>query len=210
MAKLFSIGIFDDHPIITSGLTDLLIQSGNFSVDLVANTRDSLLDQLALGQIDVLLMDVVVPDVSGLELFKVVCTRFPGLKVIAYTSLTSPILVENLFIHGVHGYLNKRQSATEVTAAILQVCMGRQYVPEEFEYLLERESGVLVSVNLTPREHEILLLVLDGKLSKEIASLLDISQNTVENHRTNLFRKFEVANLAELFKQAARLGYLRE
>lgn len=210
MVHQYRIGIFDDHPIISAGLKEFLAKSGDFSIDLVANTRQSLIEQLAVTEVDVLLMDVVAPDVSGLELFKTIRIEFPAIKIVAYTTLASPILVENLLQNGVHGYLNKRQPPTEISAAILIVCSGRRYVPEEYEFLLERESSMPESVDLTPREKEILLLVLDGKLSKEIAALLDISQNTVENHRSNLFRKFEVNNLAELFKQAARLGYLRD
>lgn len=207
-AASIAIGIFDDHPIITDGMKGILGESDEFELTLVVNSKKDLFAELTEKIPRVLILDVVAPDVSGLDLFTEVREKYPDISLVAYTTLNSTILVENLLISGAHAYINKRQRPEEIREALREVCNGRKYVPEEFRFLLETINPLENPVNLTQREREILALVLDGKLSKEIADLLNISQNTVENHRANIFRKFEVSNLAELFKQAARLGYL--
>lgn len=208
--QLYNIGLFDDHPLMTDGLKTLLQTNEQFCIKLTNNSKETLLESLKNTPLDVLVLDVVAPDVNGLELFKIVANDYPNIKVIAYTTLTSVVLIENLLINGVKAYINKRQNSSEILAAILDVCHNKMYVPEQYQFLLKKERKITNPISLSTREQEVLDLILDGKLSKEIAELLSISKNTVENHRTNLFKKFQVSNLAELFKQAIRLGYSQD
>ena len=210
MSASHSVFIFDDHPIITDGVRTLLSKHNSLVISGTANTKAELDESLKESQPDVLILDVVAPDVTGLELFKTVSLEYPRVKLVAYTTLSSTILIENLLINGAYAYINKRQEPDEICRAILQVCNGEKYVPDAFLHLLKRDTREENPVKLSQRELEILNLILDGKLSKEIATILSISQNTVENHRTNLFKKFRVSNLAELFRQSARLGYLTD
>ena len=208
-APTYTIGLFDDHPIVTDGMLSVLSGKPEFNVQLVANTREDLLEQLETTSLDVLILDVIAPNITGLDLFKTVRNTYPAIRIIAYTSLTSTILIDNLLITGVSGYINKRQPPAEIYAAVLRVCEGGIYVPDDYRHLLE---GLLHKnpLHLTQKEQEILKLILKGKISKEIAAGLKISQNTVENHRTSLFKKFEVTNLAELYRKSTGMGYSAE
>jgi len=207
MSTQITIGIFDDHPILGAGLKAMLVEHTHLSVDFIALSREQLEDQLATNPPMILFCDVVAPGVEGLELFKYVTSSHPDIAVIAYTTLNSAILVENLLALGVRGYLNKRQSEAEVVAAIESVCAGQRSVPKQFDYLV-KTSGAITAIDLSEREKQILREIVSGKLTKEIAASLNISKNTVENHRANLFRKLEVQNVAELLKKAMELGYL--
>jgi len=206
----YSIGVFDDHPIITDSLNSIFEGDDFFCIKLISNKKEELFDKLKSISLDVLILDVIAPNINGLELFTSIGSNYPHIKIVAYTTLTSPILIENLLASGANAYINKRQKLTEVKAAILQVCEGKKYVPDQFSFLLKKREAKNKSVHLSRREQEILNLILDGKISKEIADMLFISKNTVENHRSNLFKKFQVKNLAELFKQAIRLGYSQD
>ena len=177
-------------------------------ISLVEHTRDGLINALPHCQLDVLIMDVVAPDVEGLELFKEVHQKFPEIAVLAYSTLKSPLLVENLLAIGVQGYVNKRQSESELLEALNTIVSGKTWVPEQYRHLAVRGGSTRTTpVELSAREQEIIRLILDGMLSKEIAHELGISQKTVENHRHRLFRKLEVNNVAELLKKAISLGY---
>ncbi len=202
-----NIGIFDDHAVVATGLQASLEASGRFNVVLVADNVNQFLALLGEKRVDLALMDIVAPDISGLELFQKVRTSFPELPMVAYTSLASPMLVDNLLRTGVAGYVNKRQPVSDLIHALLQVFEGGIYVPQQFEFLVSKAQSPTKPFFLSSREVEILRFVMAGKLSKEIADELGISPNTVENHRANLFRKFNVNNVAEMVAQATQMGY---
>ena len=210
MSTSIRIGIFDDHPLLASGLQASLDTQPDFSVAFTAETREALQASLGQHELDVLVLDVVAPDVEGLELFRQLGNSHPELPLMAYTTLKSPVLVENLLALGVLGYVNKRQAVAEAQETVRQVASGQVAVPEQYRYLVKRPSQQPDPVELSPREVEIIRLILNGKLSKEIASELGISQKTVENHRHRLFRKLEVQNVAELMKKVLSLGYSME
>ncbi|MEM7283406.1 MAG: response regulator transcription factor [Pseudomonadota bacterium] len=208
MSLTISIGIFDDHPVLGIGLRGMLAPYSDFQVNVLEQTRESLLTALHQQPVDVLILDVVAPDVEGLDLFKEIRTVFPDIAVMAYTTLKSPVLIENLMALGVQGYVNKRQPEAELIEAVTTVAAGKTWVPKAYEYLTKRSVyDEVAPVELSAREQEIVRMILDGKLSKEIAAELGISQKTVDNHRSRLFRKLEVNNVAELLKTVMSLGY---
>lgn len=203
-----SIGIFDDHPILAQGLKAMLLAHDHLSVDFIALSREALEAKLAESAPIIQFVDVVAPDVEGLELFRYLQTSYPDVAVIAYTTLNSVILVENLLGLGVKGFVNKRQPEEQVVAAIEQVCKGEIYLPTQFQHLGRSVAQAKAVIDLSVREKQILGKIIEGRLTKEIADELQISKNTVENHRAKLFRKLEVQNVAELIKKAMALGYL--
>ena len=207
MSAQITIGIFDDHPIMGVGLKAMLIEHAHLSVEFIALNREQLEEALTTSPPLVLFCDVVAPDVEGLELFKHLNAQHPDVAVIAYTTLNSAILVENLLALGVQGFVNKRQPEAQVIAAIQTVCEGGRSVPKQFDFLLG-SPRTREAIELSDREKQILGEIISGKLTKEIAFELNISKNTVENHRANLFRKLEVQNVAELMKKAMELGYI--
>jgi len=206
--KSYNIGVFDDHPIITSGIQNILKEDPALNLVLIANEKAALLEQLATQLVDILILDVVTPDVSGLELFEEIHQKYPEIYIVAYTTLTSTILIENILLAGARAYINKRQSAQEVLEALRRVGANQMYLPAQYQFLLKTSRKNTIAIQLSKREKEVLRLILDGKLTKEIASILSISKNTVENHRAKLFKKLKVSNLAELIKQATQMGYV--
>ena len=204
------IALFDDHPLITNGLSALLAQHSNYKVVVSANQPDALLAALRSHQADVLVLDIVAPGVDGLDLFKTIRKEHPELLIIAHSSLTSTVLVENLLHMGIRGFVNKRQPPETIFTAIDEVIQQRIYVPESYRFLVKHVSSIEPTEDLSPREKEILNLIAKGHPTKAIADTLFIATNTVENHRANLFRKFQVKNVAELLRQAMRLGYLSD
>lgn len=199
-----TIGIFDDHPLLAEGLKGLL--SLSYEVIFIANSEVELDDALSKQKPDLMITDVVVPGVEGLELFKKIKKEHSGIKILAHTSLSSTVLVEQLLMLGVNGYVNKRQEPETVIKAIGEIENGRVYVPEKFQFLVSSKKSQ--AIELSKRENEILSLIVEGKITKEIADVLCISINTVENHRANLFKKFEVNNVAELITNSMQLGYI--
>ena len=207
MSSKVTIGIFDDHPILGVGLKAMLIEHSHLSIEFIALNREQLESELTANPPMILFCDVVAPDVEGLELFKHLSEKHPDVAVIAYTTLNSAVLVENLLALGVSGFLNKRQPEAQVVAAIQTVCEGARSVPKQFDFLLGHAASK-EAIELSDREKQILGEIISGKLTKEIAFELNISKNTVEDHRANLFRKLEVQNVAELLKKAMELGYI--
>ncbi len=207
MSKI-KIGVFDDHPVISTGISSFLAnQSDEIEISLIANTRDELMLRLETIVLDVLVMDIVAPDVNGLELFVDVIKKYNSIKIIGYSTLRSPVLVENLLSIGVKGFVNKAQPIDDLMKAIKDVNYDLVYVPEKYKFLTSRyrESG---SSSLTEREMDILKLIAREDTTQQIADALGLSPKTIENHKINLFKKMNVKNAAGLILAATRLGYI--
>jgi DNA-binding NarL/FixJ family response regulator len=206
--NIIRIGLFDDHHMISKGLSTLLsAYKADFNVAFVANDKEALIKNLSTKEIDVLILDIVAPDVVGLELFEMVVSDFPDIKVLAYSSLNSPILIENLLSIGVIGFVNKKEQENIVLSAIISVYNDSVFVEEQYKYLTSKYRELVPTI-LSEREIEILKLISQELISQEIATQLNISIRTVENHRTNIFKKLDVKNTAGLIMAANRLGYL--
>ncbi len=202
------IGILDDHPIVSRGLSDFFVNKNNqFSVAFTVNTRVELLSELEKGLPDVVIVDIVMPDVNGLELFTELIKLHKGIRIIAYSTLRSPVLVENLLTIGVRGYVNKNQEPEELASAIKDVHYDLISVPAKYKFLTSRFYEPEKNM-LTKREMEILQLIAAEETTQEIATKLGVSPKTVENQKIVLFKKLEVKNSAGLVLAATRLGYI--
>ena len=202
------IGIFDDHTMMHHGLADLIKKKlPAHQVVFNCNNQNDLFQNIKKHDPAILILDIVVPDVTGLELFEKIADEFPAIKIIAHTALTSPVLVDNLLSLNVRGYVNKRQPEEEILEAITQVAADKIYVPKDYKYLMNK-FGVKENTFLSDREKEIIQLIAQECTSTEIADKLSISVNTVENHRKNIFQKLKVKNSAGMVMEATRLGYL--
>lgn len=203
------LGIFDDHALMNRGLSESIKK--NFPDSLIVfscTDRTALFAILKQSLPDILIMDVVAPDVTGLELFEKITRDFNSIKIIAHTALTSPLLVENLLSMNVRGYVNKRQPETAIIEAINTIISDEIYVPDDYKYLVKKSGPVKENAFLSEREKEIIQLIALEYTSSQIAEKLYISLNTVENHRKNIFQKLKVKNSAGMIMEATRLGYL--
>lgn len=203
------IGIVDDHQAVAQGISTVLSATGKYEILFIITEKTELLQKLHNQLPDALVMDVVMPGSLGIESFKEVLSIFPALKIIAYTALNSPLMIEMLLKAGVKGYVGKSQPLNELSEALLDICYDRISLPEDYRYILKKIKGGNASEELSKREIEILALIASEKKTSDIAELLQISVNTVETHRKHLFDKLKVSNLAGLIKAGFDLGYLK-
>ncbi len=205
---MIKIGIFEDHPIVLKSIIQTIKTQNNFELIFGAKTKNELFEQLSQNvELDVMIVDMLSSDVFGMEIYTYLNKNYPDINIIAFTSLSSVILVENLLSIGVKGYVNKNQEPEDLITAINHVHNGKLYLPNNYGFLAK---GFIVNkqVILSAREVQITQLIAKEFTSSDIAKQLQISENTVENHRRNIFEKLGVKNAAGMVREAAKLGYL--
>jgi len=203
----------DDHRIVRSGLRTLLNSDPDIEVIAEAkNGRETV--QIARELLpDVIVMDVTMPDLNGMEATRQIVSEFPQVKIIALSMHHHEQFISGMFTAGAAGYLLKDCSLDELTAAIRTVAKGEVYLTPDVanvvikDYVRQlKKSEQSIPPLLTKRQSEILQLVSEGKTSKEIASRLCISVKTVNTHRTKIMEKLAISSIAELTKYAIRSG----
>ena len=203
---MIRIGIVDDHQIVIDGLAALLKNQSGIAIVCTANNGKEMLDQLVETSIDVLLTDVMMPEMNGLELAELVSIMYPATKIIALSMNGEGVIIDQLINKAsISGYLLKQSNANELVMAINKIANGGQYFPENILDALEIHSSnrdIVESANLTNREIEVISLMEKDLSNKQIAESLNISVRTVETHRKNIFRKTGTNNLLSLVKWA--------
>lgn len=208
--------IADDHPLVRSGLRALLERDGEFQVIAEAADGYEAIDLALLHKPDVILLDVGMPRLSGPDAAQSISEKLPRARIVMLSMHSDEAYVLRALKAGAHGYLLKASPEADVLAAIRAVAAGNAYFSPSItkllveEYVVEaRRRGVDDSYDLLSlREKEILQLLASGKTNREIADLLFISVLTVETHRTNIFQKLHLHNLAELILYAVRKGLI--
>ncbi|HLP33957.1 MAG TPA: response regulator transcription factor [Bacteroidia bacterium] len=209
---MIKIAIADDHQMFIDGLQSLLKGNKNMSVSCVANNGEALLQALEKSSVDVILMDVNMPVMDGIEATKQVKQKHPDTRVIMLTMFSSKDYIEKLLRAGANGYILKNTGKEELTTAIERVMQGESYFSKEVtERIMEGLQGKKAEnnphmVELTEREKDVLRLIAQELTSHEIADKLFISFHTVETHRKNLISKLQVKNIAGLVKYAVQNG----
>ena len=207
--------IADDHAILREGINALLVT--NDDVEVVGEAADGIesVEKASELKPDVVLMDIGMPALDGLEATRRIRKESPHTRVIMLTQHEQPEYVATSIKAGASGYLPKRALASDLMAAIHAVCRGDSYLyPSAARTLIEeyvREPGTNGSdryERLTKREREVLKLVAEGRTNREIADLLVISTKTVLGHRANLMDKLDIHNRTELVKYAIRKGLI--
>ncbi|MGN6490810.1 MAG: response regulator [Agriterribacter sp.] len=196
--------IVDDHYMVAEGIRSLLQHEPAFlSIDHAADAASCL--QLMGRQLpDVVLMDINLPDKSGIDLCREVTTLYPSVFVIGLSTYNQQSFIEKMLQYGASGYLLKNATREELVEAIDTVQKGKIYINDEVAGILRAPEPDNVPI-VTRREKEILQLIADGMTSVEIAGRLFISAATVETHRKNLVAKFNARNTVALIKAA--IGY---
>lgn len=209
--KPIAVAIVDDHEVVINGLTIMLSNSDEIKVVYTTTQGAALLNYLAGQQPAVILMDIQMPDLNGIDLCKQVRRHHPQIKIIAFSSFDDTHYVKQILRSGASGYLLKNADQQTIVSAIKQVADGEEYIDESIQKILIRQSisgqrRSMFEIPLTKREKEILKLIAEGLSNQEIADKLFISLRTVETHRFNLTQKLEVKNAAGLVKEAIRRG----
>ncbi len=199
----YSILLVDDHKIVLEGTKGLLSQLDLYNVKAVAATGKQALAQLTAHDFDILVTDYQLPDLTGLELVKAAKAAQPEIKVIVLSMHDDPAIVKELLAEGVNGYVLKNDTADQLLRALDKVTDGKRFLSDEMSDLLIRQvSQPQQKSTLTPREKEIVKLIVKEYSSKEIAAILFISEKTVETHRKNILRKTKAGNIVGLIKYA--------
>ncbi len=201
-----SIFIVDDHYMVIEGIRSLLQNEKDIVWMGHATNASSCLSFLKQQQPDIILMDVNLPDVSGIDLCKQVREKYPSTYVLGLSTFNQQAIIRNMMDNGASGYILKNADKTELLAAINEVGLGRTYMSDEASHAL-KDAGSDVTL-ITRREKEILKLIAEGLTNAEISSKLFISIPTVNTHRKSLLEKFEAKNTAILIGKATRQGLI--
>lgn len=202
--------IIDDHPMVVAGLNSLLGRLENIEVAGAVSNAFEAIPFLKSNPIDVILLDINLPDISGIDLCKKIHKEFPEIKIVGISTFSERSYISRMIENGASGYLIKSASAEEIAEAIDTVLKGRIYLSVSMEHIA-RPLSMAPSDNLpalTKREKEILLLISEGMTNNQIAEKLFISTLTVDSHRKNLLTKLNVNNTASLIKLAVQNGLI--
>ena len=198
--------IVDDHYMVIEGIRSLLQNEKSIEWMGHAMNASSCLAFLNKQLPDVILMDINLPDINGIDLCKEVKTKYPSVFIIGLSTFNQQSFIQKMMDNGASGYVLKNATQEELTSAIETVMKGKTYLSEEASNTLRKDNGA--AIVLTRREKEVLELIADGMTNAEIAQKLFISVTTVDTHRKNLLSKFETKNTAALIKIAVSRGYL--
>lgn len=205
------VGITDDHLLIIGGLKAMLADNPEIEVVFTETTGKALIHRLEQTSIDVLLLDIQLPDSSGIDLCKQVKKLDKNIQIIALTSFGESHYVKQMIRNGASGYLLKNTGQKTLLDAIDKVTNGEQFLDPQIQKILLEETLTgkkksPVEVLLTKRETEILALIAQELSNLEIADKLFLSIRTVETHRLNLTQKLNAKNTAALVKEAYKRG----
>ena len=206
--------IVDDHAVVRSGLK-LVLESGD-GIDAVGEAgtaRDAIFEARSLKP-DVILLDVVMPDQSGIEIIPTLLKENPATKVLVLSMQDDPRYVREAFEAGAAGYVLKEAADTDVVAALREVASGGRYVhPALGARLVAAEAADRKRAEQDPlsdRERDVLRLLALGHTNQEIAKMLYISVRTAETHRAHIMQKLRLQSRAELVRHALEHGLLDE
>jgi len=201
MTRVF---IVDDHPVVIEGIHALLQNELEIEWAGHAMNAASCLGYFVNNTADVLLMDINMPGMDGIELCAVMKSRYPGVFILGLSTFNQGIYIKKMMENGASGYILKNSSREELLKAIRTVSKGGIYFSGEAGDALKeyQKSSKVQLPELSPREKEILSLIAEGHNNPQIAEKLFLSSFTVDSHRKNLLAKLEVKNTATLIRLA--------
>jgi DNA-binding NarL/FixJ family response regulator len=201
--------LVDDHRLILQGIKALLQREEDFEIVGEANDGRSAIQKVADVQPDVIVMDLQMPELHGVEATRQAMSQHPGVKVIALSSRTDPQAARDMLSAGARGYVAKDAAFEELVEAIRSVANDEMFLSPSIAHYINFPGATGVPRRpcaLSPREREVIQLLAEGKSTKEAAACLHVSPKTVETHRRNLMEKIQVESIAELTKYAIREG----
>ena len=198
-----SVFIVDDHYMVIEGIRSLLQNEKGIEWSGHAMNAASCMAFLKQQQPDVILMDINLPDKSGIDLCKEVKEKYPSVFIIGLSTFNQQSFIQKMMDNGASGYVLKNATQEEITEAIGTVIKGKTYLSEEASHTLRKDEAS--NIVLTRREKEVLGLIAEGMTNIEIAQKLFISVTTVDTHRKNLLAKLEAKNTASLIRIATQL-----
>ncbi len=206
---MIRIAIADDHTMFREGLASLLTQSDSIDVVALANNGKELLELLKSTSVDVLLLDIEMPEMNGFETIQEIKRLSIEPKILVLTMHSSPQFIKNIFMAGAHGYLPKDAGKKKLLEAVDTVHRTSCYhSPETMQIIMDNLREDVHSTGISPREKEVIRLIADAYTTQEIAEKLYLSKHTVESHRKNILLKLGLKNSAGLVKYAIHKGLI--
>jgi DNA-binding NarL/FixJ family response regulator len=204
--------LVDDHTLFRDGIKSILDEEENIDVIDEAPDANSLFKKLENHQPDILITDISLPDMSGIEIARRITELYPDIKMLMLSMHNNEEFIINSLKAGAHGYLSKDIKSTELLEAIHAVMNGKIYFNKEISqtiinnYRAENNSDPLLNAgnNLTEREIEVIKLLGEGLINKEIADRLSISIRTVDAHKNHIMQKLGLKSTVELVKYAIK------
>jgi len=210
-----SIILADDHPVVRRGMQALLESEQDFSIVGVASDGLEAVELTERLKPDVLVLDLMMPGLSGLEALRILRERSPRTRIVILSMYSSTAFVAQALQNGAVGYVLKECTEENLVRAVREAAVGRRFLSPPVteiaidDYIEQSKTGPFdPHETLTPRQREVLQLAAEGKTNAEIAARLNISQRTVENHRATLMQRLGLQNQTELIRHAMRHGLI--
>jgi DNA-binding NarL/FixJ family response regulator len=210
-----SILVADDHQLVIDGLKSMLSSEKNYSIKSEALNGQQALEMIAAkpNDYDLLITDITMPLMSGIELCKIVKEKFPHIKILVLSMHNSIAIIKDALNAEADGYMLKNTGQDEFLKAIERILGDGTYFSQDILpiilNLFQKEKKETLKSTLTQREKEVLELIVQEYTSKEIADKLFISKQTVDTHRINIMQKTDCKTLVGLIKYAIQSGYIK-
>ena len=206
--------IVDDHEIVRHGLINIINAIGDYKVICEAESGKEAIESFKTYKPDISILDITLPDMSGIEVAKKIIKIEPHAKILALSMHDDHLIITSMLKAGASGYLVKDCAMHEIENALNLIKAGKKYISDEIidvlisDHMSQSELDRIKIKILSKREKEVLKLLAEGKRSKEISAELFISEKTVESHRSQIMKKLEIKNIADLTKFAIRTGLI--
>jgi len=196
--------VVDDHPMVLEGMRSMLMQINFVALCGAASNAYEAIESIKEHTPDIVITDINMPEISGIELALKIKNEFPLVKVIAMSTFKERSYISQMIQNGASGYLVKSASKEEIEEAILSVHEGKLYMSLDINLSSADKQEIDNMPVISSREKEVLELIADGMTNPQMAAKLFLSLHTVDSHRKNLLTKFGVNNTASLIKLAAK------
>lgn len=206
MSELIPLLLVDDHFVVRSGLAASLDLEDDLQVAAEVDRGEAVLDAYARHRPRVVLMDLQLPGISGIEATARLCQAHSEARVLMFSTFARDDEIHAALKAGALGYLPKSGRREDLLAAIRAVAAGRKWLPPDLEARLQERTA---EPEITPREREILALITQGNANKEIAAVLGIGEDTVKQHVSRILQKLRVNDRAQATAEAIRRGIVR-
>lgn len=200
--------IVDDHPMVIEGMRAMLAQISFTELLATASNAFEAMEAITTHQPDIVITDINMPEISGIELAAKIRKEHPQTRIIAMSTFNERSYISQMIQNGADGYLVKSASKEEIEEAILSVYEGRMYMSVDLNLSTSDQKEIKDIPVLSSREKDVLLLIAEGFSNPQIAEKLFISPHTVDSHRKNLLTKFDTNNTASLIRVATKHGLL--
>lgn len=209
MSPTIKVLLVDDHPMVRDGIMSCLAFYDDVEVIGTANNGKEAITQLSSLTPDVIMMDISMPDLNGIDATEQILEISPHSKILIFSMHDNAEYITNAVQAGASGYILKNTDAEEVYLAITQVAQGRRYFGENIAQILLSKPIPPEAARLTTREQTVLSYLAQGLSSKQIAAQTHISVRTVDAHRRNIKAKLQLDTVAEMIRYAVEHGLVR-